>query len=352
MTWTLVAHTAAHKSATPLTTTGINTTGSDLIVIIASSYSGNTDPTITDSNSNTITSAGTAPTAGGLAREHIWYIKSPTVGAAHTFTATNGQFLSLHIMAFSGSDTTAPLDQYNSAGVSSASSVQPGSVTPTTDGQLLITGLTSGETSGSIMSIDSGFSIVDWFTFSSGSWFATASAYAVQATAAAINPTWSWTGSSYAATAIASFKAAAGTDANVNLSGTSTTSAAGSLTANVEPALTGTSSTGAVGSLVITTTGSVSLTGVSSTSAAGAITVEVDASTNLTGVEATGEVGSLALSDLPTLSGVSTTSAVGSLTVTATPTPIEPVYTIMRSTAVPSDGTMASTVVAAEGAFL
>jgi hypothetical protein len=198
------------------TTSAVNTTGANLIVIQASNYAVQAAPTITDNKSNTWT-ALTAQ-AGSVVRGTLYYCLNPTVGSGHTFTITStGGYPSLSILAFSGVATTSAFDVQNGSTASSSTTVAPGSITPSAANELVITGV--GTQSAAVSSVGSGFTIgstANW----SASQFGSSLAYLIQTTATAENPTWTMSGSATLSAEIASFKAAAGGGSIKTQSGT------------------------------------------------------------------------------------------------------------------------------------
>ena len=193
------------------TTPAINTTGANLLIVLAGSIDNFTAPTITDSKSNSWTALSTYNAGESWPTMTIFYSAGGTVGSGHTFTATaSALFPSIVAMAFSGADTGAPFDGEDSGtdSADSTESVQPGSITPNTDNALVVTGL-SLFTSTDDPDIDGGFTEGPFIIFQGSQSIPIASAYLIQTSAAAANPTWSWTGASTRTTAIASFKAAA-----------------------------------------------------------------------------------------------------------------------------------------------
>lgn len=179
-------------------------------------YGGSGTVTFNDSMSNTWVPL-TQQNPGGVGNQstsRIYYVVNPIVGSGHTVTATaTGYVGGGYFLAFSGADISSPFDQENGvADFANATSKQPGSVTPTTDNQLVITGLCTikdaGGSSGTY-SIDSGFAIIDQDAATAGL-EGGACAYLIQTSAGAVNPTWSWTDASAVGATIATFKAAAG----------------------------------------------------------------------------------------------------------------------------------------------
>jgi hypothetical protein len=188
------------------TTDAIDTTGADLIVLVISQYSVGASDTPSDSKGNTW--AGLTVQTSGDARVRLFYASAPTAGSGHTFAySVSNSYATITALAFSGAHAS-PFDQENGAGASAAS-IQPGSVTPTEDNELVVCGLCTGGNQGGDATINGGFTLAHRFAYDGNS-MGGAGAYLIQATATAANPTWSWPNSGAAAAAIATFKAAAG----------------------------------------------------------------------------------------------------------------------------------------------
>jgi hypothetical protein len=185
-----------------VTTSAINTTGASLIVlVVVISNTQTTDPT--DSAGNTWT-ALTLATAGA-SKERIYYCVSPTTSSTHTFSLSATFVPSIGVMAFSGTSTSSPFDQQSTGTQNFGFTCQTGSVTPSVNGELLISGV-SFQNSNTV-SIDSSFNTPLQVNNSSNN-LGIGMAYLVQSTAAAINPTWTYTNVDAGACSIATFKAA------------------------------------------------------------------------------------------------------------------------------------------------
>lgn len=200
--WTLVASTSVVGSPSGGTSSAINTTGANLIVTIEADYQASTSASTSDSKSNSW-SHGTTQSISGQGRGRLSYVLSPTVGSGHTFTYAGG-YGSLEVMAFTKGGGAPVLDQQSGA-TSTGSTAQPGSITPTVSGALIIAGLSY--TGVAAVSINNSFVIPSGGqqTFVSATAFGSAIAYLVQTTAAAINPTWTADGGNLVAV-LASFK--------------------------------------------------------------------------------------------------------------------------------------------------
>jgi hypothetical protein len=126
--------------------------------------------------------------AGGFSGDSVIYYaygSGLVVGSGHTFTA-NGTTPSGCFMAWSGATTTDPKDQV-SAGDNQPHTVQPGSITPTQNGCLIV--VVEGDVESLVSSVDSGYTVLDFVALASGINYMSSDMYYVQPTAAAINPT-------------------------------------------------------------------------------------------------------------------------------------------------------------------
>lgn len=182
---TPIAHTSGGTFG-PGTTSAIDTTGADLIVIVAGGQ-GSTN-TVSDSKGNTWTALTQQSSTGILSR--IFYCQNPTVGTGHTFTNTIDNFSvgAIAVAAFSGS-TSSPFDQQNGAGAGFTGSIACGSVTPTQANELIVCGglFYVGE---STLTIDAGQTRIEYLQSSSGNYTGVGLAYEIQTTATTRNPTW------------------------------------------------------------------------------------------------------------------------------------------------------------------
>jgi hypothetical protein len=178
------------------TTTAIDTTGANFLVVTpGGNYSGGA---VTDSYGNSWAGLNIA-TNMFSGQAQIFYARNATVGTGHTFSISGGD-LSVAVTAWSGS-AASPFDVQNAAN----NSVQPGSITPTNNNELLITATVDAGTYIET-GIDSGFAISDAVAGAPGSSYAIAQAYLVQTSAAAVNPTWTGGGGGgYQGTVIAAF---------------------------------------------------------------------------------------------------------------------------------------------------
>jgi hypothetical protein len=190
------------------TTTAADFTGVDLIVVAIANYSGSSGYTLTDSSGNSYTVGETAGNCNtGL---YMLYVQAPTVSSSMTFTVSSSS-PSLLVLGFSGS-ASSPLDQTaaNGSGCSTVTSLMANSITPGSNGELIVTVLGRSDAAISGENINDSFTLVDNIEWASSASEGLTNAYLVQATAAAIAPTWGWTGSVAAVTEVLSFKAGGG----------------------------------------------------------------------------------------------------------------------------------------------
>lgn len=197
------------------TTSSINTTGANLIVACVHWYGGASPGdtmagNFSDSKSNTWTKLNVADSGASLyQRCTFFYCAAPTVGSGHTFTVSTAyaSYPTITVIAFSGA-AASPYDSNQSTnGATSATSIQPGSVTPSEDNCVLVSGGTIN--TANTKAINSSFTKLHDVAPSSGVYVAGTIAYKIQTTAGAENPMWSWTGAQDCAANIAVWKAAA-----------------------------------------------------------------------------------------------------------------------------------------------
>jgi hypothetical protein len=200
-----LAHVGFYGGAGGNTSSAINTTGANLIVIHVGHY--NAIATPSDSKSNTwtsLTAVGNSPV-----RSNLFYCLNPTVGSGHTFTI-NSIFASVEVSAWSGAKTSSVFDQENGA-ADTDEVFSPGSVTPSENNELVIVGGCVYAADGVTLSVDGGFTVSDSKAVVVGDSVASLMGYIVQTTATASNPTFTASASSlYTASTIATFKAEPG----------------------------------------------------------------------------------------------------------------------------------------------
>lgn len=189
MTWHLIA---SINSVNGATTTTVNTTGADLIVIAVSDFANGATPS--DNQANTYTQVGPSEsTTRQIAK--IFACKSPTTSASHTFTpGGNNGWNDVQVWSGSASGTLTAITDASSGGKSGAlgsTTVQPGSITPTQSNELIVCSLTLDDPSTTTPpTINSSFTVSTWGAETAGSTFGSGFSYLVQSAANPINPTW------------------------------------------------------------------------------------------------------------------------------------------------------------------
>jgi hypothetical protein len=210
-TYTIVTSTAVGGLATSSITTGaINASAGNLNVVCVDDYAnaGATPlDTVTDSNGNVYT-ATTTINYSGSQRASLFYSSSPTNSGSQTFTVSCGGgqtcYPTLVLYVAAGAATSSVLDQSGGAITSNLQTVQPGSITPTNVGSLLVT-CWSPAADNSNLTINSGFSTPLTLSIPAG-----AGSYLIETLALASNPTWSWTTMQEAVTVMGSFNPGSG----------------------------------------------------------------------------------------------------------------------------------------------
>lgn len=297
MAWSLVAST---------TTTGTNasssidTTGADLLVVSVTTYQGN--GTCTDNKSNTWTKL--TPTSNNPSHV-VWYCHNPTVGTGHTFQFSGFDYQGAVIAAFSGSHSTSTFDAEATVSITSGSTGNSGSITPSVDGCLILSSIGLNVFAGQTVSVSSftqankidgvgGVNYGDWLF------------YAVQTSAAAINPALTFSESiSYCAKTV-SFKPASGGSADVTTSG----SIGGiSLSATTGSATGSATTSGSIGSISLSAATGSATSSVSATADIKAVSLSAFAGSATGSATATGAVNSVSLS-----AATGTASAAGDVT--------------------------------------
>jgi len=215
MAWSILASTSAGSSDTiNVTTSAIDTSGADLIVLSVASYIVVSNPLPSDSKGNTWHPARSAFSAS-LSRVSLYYAYNPTVGTGHTFTCgipATQNFPSISVVAVSGALLTDPLDQTNGGTASSSTTVSTGNITPTQDNELIVTSV-AGQADITTGTPPSGFTIQTSVTFAGGVHWSSGIATQIQTTATTIGATWTLGTGTHCAV-IASFTAASAATGN------------------------------------------------------------------------------------------------------------------------------------------
>lgn len=170
------------------TTSAIDTTGANLLIAYVNEYTGYSHSfAVSDSKSNTWTPL-TAKDDASSNYSQLFYCAGPTVGSGHTFSIGNGGAGNpiIAVQAWSGANVS-PFDVQNGS-TAGATTIQPGSVTPSNNNSLIVCGFSDG--SATSYSINGGYTTTDNDDASSHQNQGMGLAYLVQTSAAATNPTW------------------------------------------------------------------------------------------------------------------------------------------------------------------
>lgn len=206
MAISLITSVKATPGANGGATGSIDTTGATLLVVLIADYRGGTGFSLSDSKGNSWTALTQQTTSGGLVgRCQIHYCVPTSVGSGHTFTYSgSGGYPIIMAMAFSGTHATTPFDAENGAVTTTGTTIQPGSLTPSENNEVVVTVVS--ENNGTAPTIDSGYTVAQSGAASGGNNVAGGAAYIIQTTASATNPTWTIGASADAAAASACFK--------------------------------------------------------------------------------------------------------------------------------------------------
>lgn len=165
-----------------------NTTGANFIAV-AKVWYGGTEPTLSDSKSNTFTSTTARVADGGNFSIRWYYVYEGTVGAGHSFTLTGtGHYGAIIVFPFS-SVAASPLDQENGYAENAWTTMASGEITPGQASTISFTGIVYDTGSGTITSP------ATWASGSihnpvTGSNVGIAATYKVLSDASPVNPTW------------------------------------------------------------------------------------------------------------------------------------------------------------------
>ena len=205
MTIAFVAQNATGGSVNGVTSSTVNTTGANLIVLSVSWGSGGT-PTISDSKTNSWTKGTTYNSS--VYSTCLWYCLAPATDANHTFTASiSSGYPVIGVIAVSGVAASSPYDQHNGSATGSASTLATGSITPSQGGCLVVSSMFYG--GGNYSSVTESLTVA-YSNYLANTHYGGAIGYIIQTSAAAVNPSWTISGASQIATAVASFLPAAG----------------------------------------------------------------------------------------------------------------------------------------------
>jgi hypothetical protein len=183
-------------------TANVDCTGANFLVVVQTRFPSGANAAPSDTGSNTYTQVGTEAT-NGTSNVAIWVsMGSPSVSASfHWGNNIGSQFGTLQGACFSDGSTSST-DAHNQADNAN----QPGSVTPSVNSELVVTGYVPPNGGSGTPTISAGFTITDAAAYASGSTVGGAMAYQIQTTATPVNPTWATTGGGTGAAIIETFK--------------------------------------------------------------------------------------------------------------------------------------------------
>lgn len=171
------------------TLASLNCAGANAYVIALSSSGADT----ASISGYTATTVYTDAAGGGKGR--FFYKLNVTGGATDSFSVTSA-YPAITVYCFANVKTASALD--GTTGVDNAApggaGQLAGSITPSEDGEVLITGLlgwADGATPAPNATIDNGYATPIGLAYSGANHYAIATSYKIQTTAAAINPKWS-----------------------------------------------------------------------------------------------------------------------------------------------------------------
>lgn len=170
----------------------LNCTGANFAVIAISIWNGGSENAPTDSSLNPWTLLGTwlSIDASNGDLLGVYYSVNPTVTSSQTFQTTD-YIPTLAAACFSNVATSTPLDKTAQAKLDTGSdtAIQPGSITPTANGELIISAFSFAHASSST-TVNSSLTRLNTLNALYATTPGLSLAYYVQPTAAAINPTW------------------------------------------------------------------------------------------------------------------------------------------------------------------
>jgi len=187
----IVGSQNASVGAQTAATAAVDTTGANFIAVSIEAFTTETSPTVTDNFGNTYHPLTEQVNQDAIGR--IYYAFNATVGPAHVVTydsGTGGNVTAVAMAAFSSVKLMSPFQTENGF-AHVGGTVQPGAVSATSVGDLIITGSSKYfEFSTNLSTVDSGFIIAGQHATST---VGTAIAYLIAANLSPVNPTWTRT---------------------------------------------------------------------------------------------------------------------------------------------------------------
>lgn len=211
--------TGVHDGDTDaVATPAMDSSGANLLVCMFWAITG-FPVTISDSKGNTWTQPTPVTVLGAYEMSVAYCEGSPTVGSGHTFSMSSIIGVSLlGVIAFSGAKSASSYDTLVAAGTSAGNTLQPGSLTPAENNEVLITYVWGTDSVPTSLAINSSFTEVEDITDTANANNQLGLAYKIQTTGGAENPTWTasgWTGAADMVAHMTAFKAAAAVAAQI-----------------------------------------------------------------------------------------------------------------------------------------
>lgn len=177
-----------------ITTSAIDTTGANLIVINQTAFLAGIG-VISDSKGNTWTAL---TQRGATATQRAYYCLNPAVGSGHTFTSTGITDGSLQVLAFGTSGVALTFD--STTGTTGTGEAQPGSITPAGATSLVITAIAYSNSGQEVIGLSSGYVIgeLDPAVGAPSSTIGGGIGYTRLTAATAQNPKWNFSGTGLA----------------------------------------------------------------------------------------------------------------------------------------------------------
>lgn len=184
------------------TTVSLDSTGANFIYV-GGSYHAAIPIGVSDNKGNTYTALAAVGGSASPDTRSFYAKATGKTGTGHVITIT-GLLPGACVATFAAVSTSSPLISENHANDVTSTTIQPGSVTPASDGSLVITTINKN-IGATFTSINSSFTVGGNTNGVGGVGYGVAIAYLIQNTAGAVNPTWTMSNDQYDAS-IAVFK--------------------------------------------------------------------------------------------------------------------------------------------------
>jgi len=191
MAITLVQSAAITNNTVSTLAFGSNNTAGNLLIAVGRLVNTGSSTTISDSAGNSNWALLQSFLNLGAADQNLCFWYAPNCkGSANTVQFPTGYAFYEGIIAeYSGVAISSPTDQQNSnSTTSSVATLQPGSITPSQNGELIVTWSANNNANSTTQTINSGFSLVSTNSFGNVYF-----AHILGGTTSPINPTWDCT---------------------------------------------------------------------------------------------------------------------------------------------------------------